>query len=176
MVALPLALGLLFAVPVGAYTASQVVAHVAASSGNGAAQLIGRADLHLDNTSVELSVSITQTESTCQAPLNGQYCLRYSMAVDEKPVQTGYGLIPNGDVDFRGSSISIDVDTSTSRFHHIVGSGGPISVTWTWQPGATPVTSANQTSTLSPATVQGTVLGQALTGSGLVASVLLYNS
>jgi hypothetical protein len=170
---------------VAAYTASQVIEHTASqpsgrgSSQNGAgssAQAIGRADVHLDTINIELSVSITQTESTCEAPLNGQFCVRYSMAVDETPVQMGYGLIPNGDVTTTGSSISISVDTRTGRFHHIVGSGGPISVTWTTQPGATPVVAANQTSTLSPATVQGTVLGHSLTGLGLVASVLLYKS
>jgi hypothetical protein len=163
---------------VAAYTASQVIEHTASQpSGRGStSQAIGRADVHLDTINIELSVSITQTENVCQAPLNGQFCVRYSTAVDETPVQMGYGLIPNGDVTITGSSISISVDTRTGRFHHIVGSGGPISVTWTTQPGAKLVTAANQSSTLSPATVQGTVLGHSLTGSGLLASVLLYNS
>jgi hypothetical protein len=182
LVALPVALSLVLAVPLGAYTAAQVLKSVTTSNGNGrgsgvtGSQLVGRADVHLDNTSIELSVSITQTENACQAPLNGQYCLRYSMAVGEKPVQMGYGLIPNGNVNFTGTSISIDVDTSTSRFTHLVGAGGPISASWSWQTSGTPMTAANQTSTLSPATATGTVLGQSLSGPGLVASVLLYGS
>jgi hypothetical protein len=170
---LPIALSL----GVVAYTVSQTIVHtVSPASGPAASQAIGRADVHIYNSSVELNLSITRTENACQTPLNGQFCLRYSVVVDERAVQVGYGLIPRGAVRMTGSNIILSTDTKTNRFHHVVGPGGPISVTWTEQPGSSSVAAANQTSSLSPAWVQGTVIGQALTGPGLEASVLLYGT
>ena len=177
LLALPVALSLIVAVPVAGYTATQVIKHVAAQThGSAAARAIGRADVHLDTDTFEVNVSITQTENACQAPLNGQLCMRYSITANEAPVESGYGLIPNGHVTMTSSSISVSVDTSTGRFHHVVGKGGPVSVTWTWQPGSSPVTAGGQTSTLSPAVVQGSVIGRTLKAPGLVGSVLLYSS
>jgi hypothetical protein len=172
-----LAVSLVVALPV----AAQVIQHSATQgkSGNSSPagpQSIGRADLHLDSQALEINLSITQNENACQAPLNGQVCLRYSIASDDKPLESGYGLIPNGDVTVKGSSIRVDVDTSTGKFQHLTGQGGQVSITWTWQGTPLPVTAAGQTSTLVAASVTGSVIGRTLPASGITASVLLYSS
>lgn len=96
---------------------------------------IQRADAHVEMTvggkDVELNVALTQTQSDCQAPLNGGVCLRYSVVVDEQGVLAGYGVIPATDVTVTPGGIALRVDTRrVAGFTQVVGPGQVIVVTW----------------------------------------------
>lgn len=138
-----------------------------------ASMLIGDADVHVDvNTGrFEINVSISQTQNNCGTrALNGQVCLRYSIASNDTAIASGYGLIASSAVQVTGSSITFSPST---RFGP---SSGVISVTWKALPGALPMTADGNTSTLSPCSIQGSVFGYKLTGTLVQAHMLIYAS
>jgi hypothetical protein len=151
------------------------------SDGHAAAPLLGDADVHVDGGELELNVSLSQTQNSCGATaLNGRFCLRYSVEEDEAPVGSGYGVIAASDVTLSGADVTLHTNTASyPGFHLLEGAGGVLSIHWTAHPGASPVRAHGRTSTLAPATVQGTVLGKdlgkTLPGAIVQASVLTYH-
>ena len=146
------------------------------SEGQAAAPLLGDADVHVDGPELEINVALSQTQKSCGATaLNGQFCLRYSIVEDEAPVAGGYGVIAASDVTLSGAGVTLHTNTASyPGFHLLKGAGGVLSIHWTARPGASPVRAHGRTSTLAPATVQGTVLGENLAGSFVQAGVLTY--
>ncbi len=100
-----------------------------------ASLLVARADVHgesvLDGKDLELNLAITQTENDCQEALNGGFCLRYSVVLDEQPILVGYGVVPQADVNVTATSIKLKADTSKiPHFVHVAGPGCQIIITW----------------------------------------------
>jgi hypothetical protein len=153
---------------------------VVPSDGQAAGPRIGAADLHVDTILAdddrEINLSLSQTQGDCGGTaLNGQICLRYSVEVDDTEVEAGYGVIAPSALKVSGSSITLATNTAADPgFHLPVGHGGALSIRWKEAPGARSMTAHGRTSTLLPATVQGTVLGYALTGTIVQADVLIY--
>ena len=153
---------------------------VVPSDGQAAAPRIGAADLHVQTILAhgdrEIDLSLSQTHDDCGGTaLKGQLCLRYSVAADETPIEVGYGLIAPSALKVSGSSITLATNTAAAPgFHLLVGHGGVLSIRWKEARGGRSMTAHRRTSTLLPATVQGTVLGYALTGAIVQADVLIY--
>jgi hypothetical protein len=108
---------------------------LAASEKSSAPLGVARADAHVETLwqgkDLEVNLALTQTQNDCQAPLNGGYCLRYSVVVDEQGMLEGYGVIPASDVIRTPGVIMLRVDTSkVPGFTHTMGSGQLIMVTW----------------------------------------------
>lgn len=140
------------------------------------ATAIASADVHFYSGSLAVNLSLTQTRADCGVPLNGQTCVRYAI-FDEStgaPVAVGYGMIPNSAVRFSASSITLNVDTSANpNFVNLSGSGGVISLTWTATSSGPPTTIGGQTTILSTARVQGSILGYSVPASGVDAAMLM---
>lgn len=137
------------------------------SAAHAAGVQVARADVHaeavLNGKDLELNLAITQTGNDCQAPTNGQVCLRYSILLDEKPIEVGYGLIPASQVTVSASAIVLKTDTRTiPNFVHLAGSGGPITLSWK---------ALTSKSALHTASVQGSMVGHAVPGKGVVAAI-----
>jgi hypothetical protein len=153
-----------------------------AASGSAASPALEQADVHLDTSnttstgSQEFEVNVAVgTRNDCETPLNpGQYCIRYSVVLDDQPLDAAFGPIPSSAIQMTGSTITLSLNSAHANLHHLRGSGGPLSIIWKLSPGALPV--AGHSSTLSPATVDGTVLGHKLAGPILQASVLTTSS
>jgi hypothetical protein len=141
---------------------------------SGAAPLVvARADFHSETEyageDLELNVAISQIGDDCQAPLHGGVCLRYSVVLEEQPVMAGYGVIPLGDVHVTASSIQVTVDTrKVANFVHVVGAGGPISISWKT---ARPVAGA-QINRPQKATALGSIAAYTLPSSGAIATII----
>jgi hypothetical protein len=146
------------------------------SDSHAAAPLLGDADVHVDNPELEINVALSQTQNSCGATaLNGQFCLRYSIEENETSVASGYGVIAASDVTMSGAGVTLHTNTASyPGFHRLLGKGGALSIHWTAAPGASPMRAHGRTSTLAPATVQGTVLGNKLAGAIVQADVLTY--
>jgi hypothetical protein len=171
-----LAVGLLATLPVAAQVVNQSVSRPHNFTRSPAGPLLtGRADLHLDTSTLEINLSISNTEDACQGPLNGEFCLRYSVAIDGYEVEAGYGLVSNAGVTLGAATIRLSADTTSAGFKRLVGQGGTVSVTWAWRAGARSMTARSRVSTLAPASVSGSVFGQNLTGRKTTSSVLLYS-
>ena len=147
--------------------------------------LIGAADLHIDSSSsatdanapgdeeLEVNLTISQTQSDCQTPLYGAFCLRYNILIEDAPTQAGYGLIPVSDVTVSGSSVMLRVDTRHEpRLIRTAGGGGMIVLTWR-APTGLPRPALHATG-VAAATVQGQMVGYRIPVDGVVAGVLLY--
>ena len=147
--------------------------------------LIGSADLHIDSSSsatnpnapgdeeLEVNLTISQTQSDCQTPLSGAFCLRYNILIEDAPSQAGYGLIPASDVTVSGSTVTLHVDTRHEpRLIRTAGAGGVIVVTWR-MPAGLPRPALHATG-VATATVQGQMAGYVIPASGVLASVLMY--
>src|SRR5579871_1634797 len=67
-----------------------------------AALVIARADFHSETIykgeELEMNIVISQIGNDCQAALNGGFCLRYSVVLEEQALMVGYGVIPASDV------------------------------------------------------------------------------
>lgn len=132
-----------------------------------AAGSITSADLHFEKAGgIEVDLAITQTRDDCGVPLNGETCLRYSVMKGDTIIQSGDGLIPDSDVLQTGSTITLSFDSSSARYHRILGGGGPISVTWT----------ANSPKVLWNAAIKGRVVGEGFPTTDIHASVLRSSS
>jgi hypothetical protein len=146
------------------------------SRGHAASGTLEQADVHLDTYigSQELEINVAVgTRDDCTTPLNGgQYCMRYSVVLDDQPIDVAFGPIPSSAIQMTGSTITLSLNSVKANLHHLHGSGGPLSMTWKLSPGSLPVTARSHTTTLTPATVAGTVLGHPLAGTILQASVL----
>lgn len=99
------------------------------------ALVIARADFHSETLykgeDLEMNIVISQIGNDCQAALNGGFCLRYSVVLEEQALMVGYGVIPTSDVQVTSSSIVITVDTSkVPHFVYAYGTGGPLNVSW----------------------------------------------
>jgi hypothetical protein len=141
--------------------------------GSAAPLLVARADFHSETEfqgkDLELNVAISQIGDDCQAPLHGGVCLRYSVVLEEQPVMVGYGVIPIANVHVTASSIQVTVNTrKVANFVHVVGAGGPISISWKT---ASRVAGA-QTNRPLRATAQGSVAAFALPSSGAIATII----
>ncbi|HEU5348994.1 MAG TPA: hypothetical protein VFU63_10330 [Ktedonobacterales bacterium] len=139
---------------------------------NGAPMRIARADVHVESRSngkdLELNVVITQTQNDCQAPLTVGFCLRYSVVLDEEPVMVGYGVIPQSNVHVTPFGIALTVDTSkVPGFVNVVGSGGPISITWKTVPPTARVGVMRQV------TARGTLVSHEIPTNGTIATMLV---
>jgi hypothetical protein len=147
------------------------------ADGHAGAPVLENADVHVDTGERAIDVALSRTQNTCGATaLNGQFCLRYSVEENETPVAGGYGVIAASDVRLNGASVTLSTNTATDPgFHLLLGKGGMLSIHWTAAPGASPVRAHGRTSTLAPATVQGTVLGKRLAGAIVQADVLTYH-
>src|SRR5437588_725658 len=114
---------------------------VVPTDGQAAAPPIRAADLHVDTILAhgdrEINLSLSQTHNDCGGTaLNGQVCLRYSVAADETLVEAGYGLIAPSALKVSGSSITLATNTATDPgFHLLVGHGGVLSIRWKKAPG-----------------------------------------
>ena len=144
--------------------------------------LIGGADFHIENMpeamadgddELEMNLTISQTQSDCQTPLYGEFCLRYNILADDAAVQSGYGLIPLSDVTVTGSSVTLRVDISREpRIVRTAGGGGLIALTWLL-PGGLPRPSRGA-SAVAVATVRGRLIEYAVPATGVTAAVLVY--
>jgi hypothetical protein len=147
--------------------------------------LIGSADLHIDSSSsatdanapgdeeLEVNLTISQTQSDCQTPLYGAFCLRYNILIEDAPTQAGYGLIPVSDVTVSGSTVTLRVDTRHEpRLIRTAGAGGMIVLTWR-MPAGMP-RPALHTTGVAAATVQGRMVGYVIPANGVLAGVLMY--
>lgn len=125
------------------------------------------ADLHFAGAGeLEVDLSFTQTQSNCGAVPKNQVCVRYGVQLDDQPVQMGYGLISASAIQVSGSTITLSINTTVSSspsFTRVVGAGGVISLSWSKKS-----TGHN----LSPASVQGSIMGYPVPSSGVIASVL----
>lgn len=153
--------------------------HVSASSAPARRMLISRVDLHVDDlpgdAELEVDLSISQTESDCQTALHGQFCLRYNILRDDMPVESGYGVIPTGDVQVSGSTVTLRIDTRHEP--HVIrtsGTGGLISLTWS-SASALPRPAARATA-LTPATVRGSIVNFTIPSTNVTAGILLYGA
>jgi hypothetical protein len=131
----PLAVVALLVVAMAAVLGTIALQRNMAQAGAPASTVIARADFHSETLyqgkDLEINIALSQIGNDCQAALNGGYCLRYSVVLDEQAVMVGYGVIPTSDVQLTSTSIVIKVDTSkVPRFVHSYGSGGPLNVSW----------------------------------------------
>jgi hypothetical protein len=138
--------------------------------------VVARADFHSETefqgTDLEMNVAISQTGDDCQAALKGGVCLRYSVVLDEKPIMAGYGVIPIADVHVTASSIVVTVDTSrVPNFVFVVGTGGPISLSWKTVSPKAAVTSALANKP-QKAKAQGNIASYALPSSNVIATII----
>ena len=146
--------------------------------------LIGGADFHIENmpgvdsaddgdTELEMNLMISQTLSDCQTPLDGEFCLRYNILLDDAPVQAGYGLIPASDVTVTASSITLRVDTrSVPSVIRTAGSGGLIELTWSL-PAGLPRPALHATGQAA-ASVRGSLIEFTVPATGVTSGVLVY--
>ncbi len=142
----------------------------------GHAVLVSRADYHsetlLNGQDLEMNLAISQVADDCQAPLSGGYCLRYSVVLQEKAVMVGYGVIPAKDVKVTASSITIKLDTrKVPNFVQVVGTGGPINISWKTANTASTV-SAAMLNKPQKATAQGGISTYAFPNSGAIATII----
>lgn len=137
---------------------------------------LGKADVHAEVNGFELAVSITRMSNDCDAALNGNYCLRYSVLdEDEHPLQSGYGLIAPTTVQVHGATITLSVNSAAARgLHHLVGRGGPIAITWTLTSASPKTTIKGETTQLHLAAVSGNVIGYAIPSADAVAAVTFF--
>jgi hypothetical protein len=153
---------------------------IAPTDGHAAAPGIQAADLHVDTILAhgdrEINLTLSQMHDDCGGTaLKGKICLRYSVAADETLVEAGYGLIAGSALKVSGSGVTLATNTAAAPgFHLSVGHGGVLSIRWKEARGGRSMTAHHRTSTLVPATVQGTVLGYPLTGIIVQADVLIY--
>jgi hypothetical protein len=138
--------------------------------------VIARADVHsetqYDGKDLEMNIAISQIGNDCQAPLNGGFCLRYSVVLDEKAVMIGYGIIPVADVRVTPSSIVISVDTSkVPHFVYSASAGGLLSVSWkiATQAGTSPSAMRNKP---QKAAAQGSIATYSIASSAVIATVI----
>jgi hypothetical protein len=150
--------------------------HAMPSSGHAASPVLKRLDFHstsLGSGEIELNLAVG-TGNDCQTSLHpGQYCLRYSVTVDEQPKDVGFGVIPSSDVRVNGSTLALRIDTTKATLHHLYGSGGLINLTWHLGRHGSPATARHQTTTLTPTTVVGTIDGYSVAGTQVQASYLV---
>jgi len=164
---------------IGALSASAILGDQVTSAGARVAGhiLIRQADLHVDTTigddELEVDLSISQMQNDCETPLRGRFCLRYTILLEDKPIQSGYGLMPSGNVETAESSITLWVDTSHEPgVIRTAGTGGTIALTWsTLAALPRPVQGA---SALTSASVQGSIVGYVIPRTNVTAGVLLY--
>src|SRR2546430_7907404 len=149
--------------------------HAMPSSGHAAAPALERLDVHsmsMGSEEREINLAVG-TGNECATSLTpGQYCLRYSVTVDDQPIDVGFGTISSSDVQTSGPTFALHLNTATASFHHLHGSGGPINVVWTPGPNSPPTTARGHTTALAAASIVGTVDGNPLAGTQLQASVL----
>lgn len=177
--ALILALGILSAARGTATASGSVLSAHSGSAARATHDLIGRADVHVDGTlgasEFELDLSISQTQNDCQAPLRGRVCLRYSISLDDQPLQSGYGVIPMGDVIVSANSITLKLDTHhESAVIRTSGTGGIIALTWS-TPSRLPQP-ASRAAMLAIPTVRGSVIGYTIPSADVTAGLLLYGA
>jgi hypothetical protein len=176
VIALIVALGLLLAGRI----ATQVVQGASRRPVAPAPELaLGRVDVHAESNGrspFDLAVSLTRMSNDCATPLDGQYCLRYTILEDDdRPIQTGYGLISATAVQVNGSTITLAVNTSTyPGFHRTTGKGGLIALTWTISSPSPAAMIGHETTQLYKATVQGSIVGYVIPSASATASALFY--
>lgn len=137
---------------------------------NAKSTVLARADLHVETDykgeDLELHILLEQTGDDCQSALNGGFCLRYSVSLDETPLLAGYGVIPATAVHVTRAKVALNVDTSKiTSFTKVVGAGVHIVVTWN-----AATSSANVV--LHDANTQGGFGSYMIPLHGVVASVL----
>lgn len=140
-------------------------------------QLIERLDAHVDDLAnapdLEMDIALSQTIDACGVPLHGQFCLRYSIAQDDVPVQAGYGVIPASQVRVDGSEITLVTNTAHDPgFTHLTGSGGMIAITWTAL-GNLPRVAAHAVA-MRGTTARGSIIGMALPSTNVTAAVVIH--
>jgi hypothetical protein len=140
---------------------------------------IDMADIHLASSTYEFDLAITQTKNDCnQALTNGSVCLRYTLTVDETPIEAGYGVISGSTLQTNGANTTLTVDTSRASspdFHRLRGSGGSISITWHQAFAGTVMSERGRSSRLWTCTAGGVALGRNLSGPSMHASMLVFN-
>ena len=102
--------------------------------------------------------------------------MRYAILEDDdRPIQTGYGLIPVTAVQVIGSTITLTVNTSSyPSFHRTAGKGGLIALTWMMGSSSRASTIGRETTRLYTATVQGSLVGYVIPSASATASALFY--
>lgn len=176
--ALALALVGVGIIAVSAHPAARTATHAAAHT-TPARQLIERIDLHVDDLpgseELEVNLALSQTIDDCGHPLNGEFCLRYSIMEDDTPVQAGYGLIPSSAVSFHGPTVKLNINTSViPGFVRTAGSGGKINLTWV-SVGSLPQVAAHA-SFLADTTVHGNVLDFTVPSTNVTAAVVVHGA
>jgi hypothetical protein len=149
--------------------------HAMPSSGHAAAPALERLDIHSMSTGSEereINLAVGTGNECASALTPGQYCLRYSVTLDDQPIDVGFGAISSSAVQMSGPTLALHLNTATAGFHHLHGSGGPINVIWTPHSHSRPTTAHGHTTALAAASVVGTVDGNPLAGTQVQASVL----